>query len=113
MPRALRSEQAASRADTEMRATREEDRDVAVDELNSGTPDELIVVVPLSSSRSPSALRPEVSGVAGVDRPSRAICRGLRAVSRARLLRPLGALPPATLKEVERSLAFCLTDRTG
>jgi mRNA interferase MazF len=80
---------------------------VSVDDLNSGGQDELIVVVPLSSSRAPSALRPEVS-MDGVDRPSRAICRGVRAVSRARLLRPLGLLPATTLAEVERSLALIL-----
>jgi mRNA interferase MazF len=81
---------------------------VSVDELSSGAQDDLIVVVPLSSSRAPSALRPEVIGIEGIDRPSRAICRSVRAVSRARLLRPLGALPPATLAEVERSLALIL-----
>jgi mRNA interferase MazF len=80
---------------------------ISVDELNALRQDELIVVVPLSSSRAPSALRPEVS-VEGLDRPSRAICRGVRAVSRARLLRPLGTLPAATLAEVERSLALIL-----
>ena len=80
---------------------------ISVDELNDGQPDELIVVVPLSSSRAPSALRPEVN-VEGVDRPSRAICRAVRSVSRARLLRPLGVLPHATLAEVERSLALIL-----
>ncbi|MFI5004264.1 MAG: type II toxin-antitoxin system PemK/MazF family toxin [Solirubrobacterales bacterium] len=81
---------------------------VSVDRLSAGAVDELVVVVPLSSSRSPSALRPEVSGVEGIDRPSRAICRGIRAVARARLLRPLGVLAPATLAEVERSLALIL-----
>jgi mRNA interferase MazF len=81
---------------------------VSVDQLNSEVPDELIVVVPLSSSRAPSALRPEVSDVQGVDRPSRAICRAVRAVSRTRLLRRLGTLPLVTLQEVEQSLALIL-----
>lgn len=81
---------------------------VSVDELSTGTANELLVVVPLSSSRSPSALRPEISGVEGVERPSRAICRGVRAVSRSRLLRRLGPLPPATLAQVERALSLVL-----
>ncbi|HYM53840.1 MAG TPA: type II toxin-antitoxin system PemK/MazF family toxin [Solirubrobacteraceae bacterium] len=81
---------------------------VSVDELSTGGADELVVVVPLSSSRSPSALRPEVSGVEGVDRPSRAICRGIRAVARGRLLRRLGVLAPATIAEIERALALIL-----
>jgi mRNA interferase MazF len=80
---------------------------VSVDQLTTGAADEL-VVVPLSSSRSPSALRPEVSDIEGVDRSSRAICRGIRAVSRARLLRKLGTLAPATLAEVERALVMIL-----
>ena len=81
---------------------------VSVDLLNAGTVDDLIVVVPLSSSRAPSALRPEVSSAAGVDRPSRAICRGVRAVAHTRLVRRMGALTPETLAEIERSLALIL-----
>jgi mRNA interferase MazF len=82
---------------------------VSVDELSSGAQDDLIVVVPLSSSRAPSALRPEVIGIEGIDRPAERSaaasgpCRALDCC-----LRPLGALPPATLAEVERSLALIL-----
>lgn len=81
---------------------------ISVDGLSTGAADDLIVVVPLSSSRSPSALRPEISAAEGIDRPSRAICRGLRAVARRRLLRKLGALTPSTLAEVEHALALIL-----
>jgi mRNA interferase MazF len=73
-----------------------------------GAPRELIVVVPLSSSLPPSALRPEIVDIEGVDRHSRAICRAVRGVARSRLLRRLGALQPATLAEVERALALTL-----
>lgn len=81
---------------------------VSVDRLTTGAADELIVVVPLSSSRAPSLLRPEVSPKEGVDRASRAICRGIRAVARGRLLHRTGALTPATLSEIERALALIL-----
>lgn len=81
---------------------------VSVDDLSTGAPDELVVVVPLSSSSAPSALRPEVTDMEGVDRPSRAICRAVRGVARGRLLRSLGVLPPATLAEIERALALIL-----
>jgi mRNA interferase MazF len=74
----------------------------------AGTPDELIVVVPLSSSLPPSPLRPEIGRMQGVDRPSLAICRAIRGVSRSRLLHKLGALTPATLAEVDRALALVL-----
>jgi mRNA interferase MazF len=74
----------------------------------AGTPRELIVVVPLSSSLPPSALRPEIPEIDGVDRRSRAICRAVRGVARSRLLQRLGALTPATLAEVDRALALIL-----
>jgi mRNA interferase MazF len=73
-----------------------------------GTQRELIVVVPLSSSLPPSALRPEIADIEGIDRHSRAICRAIRGVARSRLLRPLGVLPSANLGEVERALALVL-----
>jgi mRNA interferase MazF len=45
---------------------------------------------------------------------SAAICRGVRAVSRSRLLRPIGRLKPDTLREVEQALATILgIDRPG
>jgi mRNA interferase MazF len=81
---------------------------VSSDSLSTGAVTDLIVVVPLSSSSAPSLLRPEVRGIAGVDRPSRAICRSVRGVTRSRLLRRLGALAPATLNEVESALALLL-----
>lgn len=81
---------------------------VSVDHLNAGTAADLIVLVPLSSSRGPSVLRPEIEDVEGVDRPSRAICRGVRGMARSRLLQRLGELTPAKLAEVERALALIL-----
>ncbi|MBA3508781.1 MAG: type II toxin-antitoxin system PemK/MazF family toxin [Thermoleophilaceae bacterium] len=81
---------------------------ISVDELVTGVEDELFVVVPLSSSRSPSPLRPPVGSQEGIDNDSAAICRGLRAVTRARLLRPVGRTSPETLGEVEIALAMIL-----
>jgi mRNA interferase MazF len=86
---------------------------VSVDEILTGVEEELLVVVPISSSRAPSPLRPRVSPEEGVDTESLAICRGVRAVTRTRLLRRLGKLTPETLREVERGLASILgIDRT-
>ncbi len=81
---------------------------VSVDHLSAGTVADLIVVVPLSSSSAPSALRPEVADIEGVDRPSRAICRAIRGVARPRLLRRVGALAPETLAEIDRALKLIL-----
>jgi mRNA interferase MazF len=81
---------------------------VSADHLSRGTVTDLTAVVPLSSTLAPSALRPEVSAAAGVERPSRAICRAVRGVAASRVLRRLGALESRTLGEVERALALIL-----
>lgn len=86
---------------------------VSADRLNDGTVGDLVVVVPLSSSSAPSALRPEVEDVEGVDRPSRAIPRAVRGVARGRLLRRVGAVKPGTLAEIERALALILDLEMG
>jgi mRNA interferase MazF len=86
---------------------------VSVDEILAGLESELVVLVPVSRSRTPSPLRPAVRPGEGVEAKSAAICRGVRAVGRTRLLRRLGALKPSTMREVEQALALVLgLDRT-
>jgi mRNA interferase MazF len=82
---------------------------VSADGLSTGGAADLVVVVPLSSSSAASALRPEITGVGGIERPSRAICRAIRGVASSRLLRRLGTLSPAKLTELERALALVLS----
>ncbi len=81
---------------------------VSVDELSTGAPGELVVVVPLSSSLAPSALRIEIEPAAGIERSSRAVCRAVRAVVRSRLLRRIGGVTPANMEQVETALALIL-----
>jgi mRNA interferase MazF len=81
---------------------------VSADRIIVGLPQEPIVVVPLSSSLPPSPLRPEVSDVEVVERPSCAVCGAVRGMARSRLLRRLGTVTPATLADVERVLALIL-----
>jgi mRNA interferase MazF len=81
---------------------------ISATDLSSDEPDELIVVVPLSSSRAASALRPEIPALKGLDQPSRAICRAVRAVARRRLLRKIAEVPAGKLVEIERALAIVL-----
>lgn len=86
---------------------------VSVDEISTGLEDELIVIVPLSSSRAASPLRPKVSPEEGVERDSVALCRGIRAVARKRLLHSVGRTRPHTLDEVERALGMILGIESG
>lgn len=81
---------------------------VSVDDLYVGVLAELVVVVPLSSSLAPSALRVEIAPSAGLERSSRAICRALRAVARSRLRRQIGAVTPADMAQIETALALVL-----
>ncbi len=81
---------------------------VSADELSTGVPEELIVVVPLSSSLAPSALRIEVAPDAGIERPSRAVCRAVRAVVSSRFVRRIGSVDQATMEQVEMALALIL-----
>lgn len=81
---------------------------VSVDQILAGVDSELLVVVPLSSSRATSPLRPRVSREEGVDRDSVAVCRGVRAVARTRFMRRIGEARSATVRDVERALAMIL-----
>lgn len=81
---------------------------VSVEDLLIGAPDELIVVVPVSSSRSHSPLRPPISPAEGVEKDSVAICRGVRAIARTRLIEPLGTVTPESMDAIQRSLALIL-----
>lgn len=81
---------------------------VSDDELSTGAPGDLIVVVPLSSSLAPSALRVDVAPLAGIDRPSRAVCRAVRGVVSSRFERRIGIVDEATMGQVETALALIL-----
>ena len=87
---------------------------VSADELNTGDPGELIVVVPLSSSLAPSALRIEIEPATGIERPSRAVPRAVRAVVSSRLVRRIGSVDQAVMERIETALALILElDRSG
>lgn len=78
------------------------------EELLTGEEHELIVVVPLSSSLPPSALRPQLAPETGIDANPAAIPRAIRGVARRRLLHRIGAVQPTTMTEVERALEIIL-----
>lgn len=81
---------------------------ISADELLEGGEDELIVVIPIATSRAPSALRPLMGSESGVNFDSAAICRAVRGVSRRRLLRRLGEAPAEKMAEVDRATGLVL-----
>lgn len=82
---------------------------ISIDELRTGSSRDLFIVVPVSASAQESQMRPRVhSAQTGVDKPSVAIPRAIRAVSRSRLLRRIGRVPSGTLEALEQALAVIL-----
>jgi mRNA interferase MazF len=81
---------------------------LSADRLLLGREDELIVVVPFSSSVTPSQLRPMIGPETGIDNHSAAICRAVRGVARSRLLRHVGQVDDETMDEIERALGLVL-----
>lgn len=81
---------------------------LSVDELLAGKDDELIVVVPCSSSVTPSLLRPPIDPSAGIDNHSAAICRAIRGVARSRLLRHLGEVDAEKMADIEHATRLVL-----
>jgi len=81
---------------------------VSTDDILAGTGEELLVVVPTSSSLAHTPLRPRISPTEGVDTDSVAVCPAIRGVARTRLLRRLGTLTPDTMVHIERALALIL-----
>jgi mRNA interferase MazF len=70
--------------------------------------EELIVIVPLSASIAPAALRPPLGPEVGIVHPSAAICPAIRGVSPTRLLHRLGKVGPEKMWEIERALELVL-----
>ena len=89
---------------------------VSVGEVNhTGIDDELIVVVPVSSSLADNPLRPHISRTEGADTESVAVCRGIRAVAHTCLperLSTLGAGHHAPNRTRERALALILGSKS-
>ncbi len=79
---------------------------VSVGEVNhTGIDNELIVVVPVSSSLADNPLRPHISRTEGADTESVAVCRGIRAVAHTCLPERLSTLAPDTMRQIERANA--------
>lgn len=81
---------------------------VSVDGFNqSGA--ELVIAVPLTSRKKRVRTHVEVlPPEAGVTVPSYIKCEDVRSLSTERLIRPMGAVSPATMSEVETRLRLLL-----
>jgi len=80
----------------------------STDALRTGEATDLVVVIPVSSSRAASPLRIELGAEAGVERPSRAIPQAIRSVSASRLIRRIGSVDPSTMAEITDALSVIL-----
>jgi mRNA-degrading endonuclease toxin of MazEF toxin-antitoxin module len=71
----------------------------------TGSVFDLVIVVPVSSSVTPALSRPALPPCGGLDAPSVAVPRAIRAVAIGRLLRRLGAVPDETVIAIRRVAA--------
>lgn len=81
---------------------------VSVDELLTGSPYDLITVIPFSTSprQRPNRLQPAVPAGHGLERDSVALCNAPRAIVAARFVRRLGRLPDAVLDQIVAARAL-------
>ncbi|MDR0990036.1 MAG: type II toxin-antitoxin system PemK/MazF family toxin [Propionibacteriaceae bacterium] len=80
---------------------------ISTDAVSTGdnNPRELVLVVPLSSSVTPSLLRPTVKARPGLDQDSVAVILATRGVARSRLLRRLAVLDDSTMGQITSLLS--------
>lgn len=81
---------------------------LSVDDLVTGSDRDLFVVVPLSSSATPTPLTPVVTAKEGAGEKSVAVCRAVRSVARRRLIKNVGIVHRDTIAEIEHSLGLIL-----
>jgi mRNA interferase MazF len=77
-------------------------------ELIGDSPRDLVVVVPLSSSVSASALRPKIAKRSGLSDDSLAVPLAIRGVARRRLEERIGKVGRAELRAIEVALGYSL-----
>jgi mRNA interferase MazF len=89
---------------------------MSVDWIGAELPDEPVILVPFTSSRAPSPLRPAAPDGLGLQADSVALCRAVRSVARSRLLERLGEAPPGYVDRVAQvvsALVGAATDAAG
>lgn len=77
-------------------------------ELSTGSPRDLVSVVPISSSAGPARLRPPIEGDGSMNEGSVAVVRAVRSVARKRLVRPVGQVTEREQAAVDAALLLTL-----
>ncbi|MDR0959472.1 MAG: type II toxin-antitoxin system PemK/MazF family toxin [Propionibacteriaceae bacterium] len=77
----------------------------------TNNPRELVLVVPLSASATPSPLRPTIAQGQGLERDSVAVVMATRGIARSRLLERIGVVDPAPLAQIASLLARATNGR--
>ncbi|MCL2803934.1 MAG: type II toxin-antitoxin system PemK/MazF family toxin [Micrococcales bacterium] len=78
---------------------------VTLDEMRAGTPFDLIGVVPLSTSRTPTTLRPLVKAIDHLEQDSVALCFAGAAISVSRFIKRLGIAPGHVMIRIAQARA--------
>jgi mRNA interferase MazF len=78
---------------------------LSVDWISSALPHEPVIVVPFTSARAPSPLRPAAPPGIGLAGNSVALCRAVRSIARSRLLERLGVAPTDYVEKVAAMVA--------
>lgn len=81
---------------------------VTPEEVRHNRPDDLVAVVPISSSREASRFNPILRGGNGLDVDSVAVVRAIRSVAQRRMLECLGAVTKREQFSVDQALILSL-----
>jgi mRNA interferase MazF len=73
---------------------------VSNNSTQGGLDTDLISIVPLTTARISTPLRPAIPAVGGLAEPSTAVCDAVRGLARTRFLKRLGALPTEFMGQV-------------
>ncbi|MDR0960237.1 MAG: type II toxin-antitoxin system PemK/MazF family toxin [Propionibacteriaceae bacterium] len=81
---------------------------LSIDKIATGEPDELVIVVPVTSSPRSGGFKISLGEGERLSVPSVALSRSIRAIARSRLLEPLGRVSELTLFDLTSQVAYLI-----
>ena len=78
---------------------------VSVDQVRSGSPYDLVAVVPLSASRTARLLRPRIPAMERLKEDSVALCDAVQSIALTRFKEQLATLPSDLMTEIQAARA--------